>query len=494
MHAPGFDVIFLGGTGDLTWRKLMPSMYQLFLKGHLANGRILASARDRMDSEGYRNWLRDKCASLGWAQPLEEASFSAFAAHIDYLPCDFSQPNDYARIAAWVDSRSSGGAEASVAVVCYLATTPALFATICAQLAACGLNRDTVRVVLEKPLGHDLESAIAIRESVSQHFRESQIFRIDHYLGKQSVQNLMALRFGNAFLEPLWRREFIENVQITLAEDLGVEQRGGYYDKSGALRDMVQNHLLQLLCIVAMEPPASSDPDAIRDEKLKVLRSLRAFKPHEVDQFVVRGQYRQGSVNGNTVPGYLQEAGVPPDSETETYAAIRAEICNWRWAGVPFFLRTGKRLPQRLAEIVINFKPVPHSIFPIPDSGAHNRLEITLQPADRIELHLLAKDPNRSGNDAAALAPVRLDLNFNEVFGGAAMDAYERLLLRVIEGRLDLFVRFDEQQAAWQWVMPILEAWEQARVAPRPYSAGTWGPPAASVLVARENALWPEEV
>jgi glucose-6-phosphate 1-dehydrogenase len=376
----------------------------------------------------------------------------------------------------------------------YLATAPSLFVQACKGLAAVGLNEARVRVVLEKPLGHDLASAREINDAVRQLFSERQIFRIDHYLGKQSVQNLMALRFGNAIFEPLWRREAIADVQITIAEDLGVEGRGGYYERSGALRDMMQNHLLQLLCIVAMEPPASSDADSIRDEKLKVLRCLKRFDPTTISTHVVRGQYRAGVAAGVAVPGYLDEPGVDPGSHTETFVAVRTEIENWRWAGVPFLLRTGKRLGTRGAEIVINFRPVPHPIFEGTEAPARNRLVISLQPDDTIEMHLLAKASNRAKAEQGRLVPVKLDLDFRQTFGTQTIEAYERLLRKVIAGRLDLFVRFDEQMAAWEWVSPILDAWAQDPTPPRPYAAGTWGPPAASALASRDGSSWPEEI
>jgi glucose-6-phosphate 1-dehydrogenase len=381
-------------------------------------------------------------------------------------------------------------------VVMYVATAPGLFTSVVEQIAAAGLNGPQTRVVLEKPLGHDLASNRAINETVRRVLTEKQVFRIDHYLGKPSVQNLFALRFGNALFEPLWRRENIANIQITIAEDLGVEKRGAFYDHTGALRDMVQNHALQLLCAIGMEPPINAHADAIRDEKLKVLRALKPWTLETLQQHVVRGQYSAGSLHGVAVPGYRQEDGVAAHSQTETFVALRAEIANWRWAGVPFYIRTGKRLAARDARIVINFRPTPHAIFSTP-AGAVNRLVINLQPKDGLELHLLAqgpdkRSPSRSPNPQQ-LAPVQLDLDFDKRFGSQRVGAYERLLLDVIEGRLNLFVRSDEQEEAWRWVEPVLDHWRHAAQEPRPYAAGTWGPSAASAMIARDGYCWSEE-
>jgi len=323
---------------------------------------------------------------------------------------------------------------------------------------------------------------------VRSSFSEQQAFRIDHYLGKPAVQNLMALRFGNALFEPLWRRESIANIEITLAESLSVGTRGDFYDRTGALRDMIQSHALQLLTMVAMEPPSSNDADAIRDEKLKVLRSLKPFNEESVARDVVRGQYRAGFCEGKPVVGYLEEQKVPPGSRCETFVALRAEVQNWRWAGVPFYLRTGKRLAARDAQIVVNFRPTPHDIFPGPNRA--NKLVIKMQPEDGLELHLQAAKGSSQGE---SLAPVFLDLDFDKAFPTERVGAYERLLLDAIAGRLNLFVRSDEQEQAWRWVEPILQAWQRDPTGPRPYAAGSWGPAAASALVARDGFAWFEE-
>jgi glucose-6-phosphate 1-dehydrogenase len=380
-------------------------------------------------------------------------------------------------------------------VVMYVATAPSLFTTVCEQLAAAGLNTPHTRVVLEKPLGHDLASNRAINQTVRRFFEEKQVFRIDHYLGKPAVQNLFALRFGNALFEPLWRREHIANIQITIAEDLGVESRGAFYETTGALRDMVQNHALQLLCAIGMEPPINAHADAIRDEKLKVLRSLKPWTAASLASDVVRGQYASGTSGGVPVPAYRDEPGVNPHSHTETFVALRTEIANWRWAGVPFYIRTGKRLAGRDARIVINFRPTPHAIFNA-SSAMGNQLVINLQPKDGLELHLLAQgqDNRKTRSSAAqALAPVQLDLDFDKRFGSERVGAYERLLLDVIDGRLNLFVRSDEQEEAWRWVEPLIKHWAADAQGPRPYAAGTWGPSASSAMIARDGFCWDEE-
>ena len=478
-----FDLVLFGGTGDLSWRKLMPALFQAFRHGKLpAGGRILAVARDERSDDAYRAFVRERFGEVEASKQPSDEEFARFAQLLHYRRMDLSQPEDYAGLAQWVAQR---GADT---VVMYLATSPALFPLICEQLGTAGLNGPQVRVVLEKPLGQDLASAQAINRVVRSVFAEEQAFRIDHYLGKPAVQNLMALRFGNALFEPLWRRESIANIQITLAEGLGVGTRGDYYDKTGALRDMVQNHALQLLTMIAMEPPSTSDADAIRDEKLKVLRSLRPFTPESVARDVVRGQYRAGTVDGKAVVGYPDEVKVPAGSRCETFVALRTEVQNWRWAGVPFYLRTGKRLGASDAQIVVNFRAVPHPIFP--GTTLANKLVIKLQPEDGLELHLLAA--KGSGNDEM-LSPVSLDLDFDKAFPSQRVGAYERLLLDAIAGRLNLFVRSDEQEQAWRWVMPVLETWAADPTPPRPYAAGSWGPAAASALVARDGCTWAEE-
>jgi glucose-6-phosphate 1-dehydrogenase len=481
-----FDLVLFGGTGDLAWRKLMPALFQAFRHGTLPEGgRIIGIARDNLSDAQYRELIRSRFDEVDLAKRPTPEEFERFAGLLHFLRVDLSQPADYRKLAQLLRERHAE------VVVMYLATAPDLFATVVQQLAAAGLNRPNTRLVLEKPLGHDLASNREINDAVRRVLSERQIFRIDHYLGKPAVQNLFAMRFGNALFEPVWRREHISNIQITIAEDFGVERRGAFYDKTGALRDMVQNHALQLLCALAMEPPINAHADAIRDEKLKVLRSLNQWTPESLEQHVVRGQYGPGNINGQQVKGYRDEPGVAPDSRTETFVALRAEIASWRWAGVPFYIRTGKRLAAREAHIVVTFRQAPHAIFSAP-AGSANRLVIHLQPRDGLELHLLAQGQENRRN-GQVLTPVHLDLDFDKRFGAERVGAYERLLLDVIAGRLNLFVRADEQEAAWRWVEPIIEHWANDERAPRPYAAGTWGPSASSAMIARDGHCWSEE-
>ncbi len=481
-----FNLVLFGGTGDLSWRKLMPALFQAFRHGTLpSGGRIVGVARDALTDEQYRALIQSRFDQVELAKRPSAEEFSQFASLLHYQRVDLSKPEDYSALAQRLAQHSAD------TTVMYLATSPNLFTTVCEQLGAAGLNTPSTRIVLEKPLGQDLASNRQINHTVLKHFSEKQVFRIDHYLGKPSVQNLLALRFGNALFEPVWRREHIANIQITMAEDLGVEKRGGYYDGIGALRDMVQNHALQLLCAIGMEPPINAHADAIRDEKLKVLRSLTRWTPTSLSQHTIRGQYTAGNINGVAVPGYLQETGVNPNSQTETFVALRAEIANWRWAGVPFYIRTGKRLAGREAHIVVNFRQMPHAIFNTP-TGLANKLVIHLQPKDGLELHLLAQgQANR--RDASTLSSAQLDLDFDKRFGTERVGAYERLLLDVIDGRLNLFVRSDEQEEAWRWVEPVLNHWKTDTIAPRAYAAGTWGPSAASAMIARDGYAWEEE-
>ncbi len=485
-----FDLVIFGGTGDLAWRKLLPALFQAFRHGSLPEGgRIVGVARDNLSDEQFRALIKSRFDAVDPRKRPNLEEYERFAALLNYLRMDLSKPADYANLADLLNTRNAD------TVVMYVATAPALFTAVCEQIAAAGLNGPNTRVVLEKPLGHDLASNRAINDTVRRVLTENQVFRIDHYLGKPSVQNLFALRFGNSLFEPLWRREHIANIQITIAEDLGVETRGAFYDNTGALRDMVQNHALQLLCAIGMEPPINAHADAIRDEKLKVLRSLKPWTPETINQHVIRGQYSAGTIDGKAVGAYRSEVGVNPDSQTETFVALRCEIANWRWAGVPFYIRTGKRLAARDASIVINFRPAPHAIYQSP-MGAANRLVINLQPKDGLELHLFSQGANQrtpTGKSTQTLAPVQLDLDFDKRFGAERVGAYERLLLDVLAGRLNLFVRSDEQECAWRWVEPILDAWKADAQGPRLYTAGSWGPSASSAMIAKDNYCWAEE-
>ena len=484
-----FDLVFFGGTGDLVWRKLMPALFQAYRHDSLPEGgRIIAVGRDDLSDAQYRQQIQTRFEQVDGAKRPNSEEFARFAELLCYVRMDLSKPEAYAALKSRLAERETDH------VVMYLSTAPSLFTTVCEQLAASGLNTPKTRIVLEKPLGHDLASNRTINEAVGQVFKEQQIFRIDHYLGKPAVQNLFAMRFGNALFEPLWRREHIANIQITISEELGVEKRGAFYETTGALRDMVQNHALQLLCAIAMEPPINAHADAIRDEKLKVLRSLKPWTPETLSQHVIRGQYSAGNIEGQSVPGYREETGVNAHSNTETFVALRTEIANWRWAGVPFYIRTGKRMASREAHIEINFRPTPHAIYQSP-LGQANSLVIHLQPKDGLELHLLAQGQSKRNQGGAGntLSPVHLDLDFDKRFGSQRVGAYERLLLDVLDGRLNLFVRSDEQEEAWRWVEPILNHWQQDTVGPRPYAAGTWGPSAASAMIARDGYCWSEE-
>jgi glucose-6-phosphate 1-dehydrogenase len=474
-----FDLVIFGGTGDLAVRKLLPALFHRFLDGQIPpSSRIVGVAREALDDDGYRALLRETLRSV-----CDAAKLDTFLQQVGYRSLDARKDEGWADFAALIHTQPTH------IRVFYLSTSPELFVDICARLGQFGLNQGESRVVMEKPIGRDLASANQINDAVGKVFSESQTFRIDHYLGKETVQNLLALRFGNALFEPLWNAGHIDHVQITVAETLGVGHRGAYYDSAGALRDMLQNHMLQLLCMVAMEPPSSLAPDAVRDEKLKVLRSLTAINQSNAAQLTVRGQYRAGVADSASVPGYPDELG--KSSNTETFVALKAEIANWRWAGVPFYLRTGKRLPSRVSEIVVAFKPVPHSIFdPAAGPLAQNRLVLRLQPDEGVKLWLTIKHPGPGG---LRLRHVPLDMSFAEAFGVQQPDAYERLLLDVVRGNPTLFMRRDEVEAAWQWADPILAAWSASAEPPRPYAAGSWGPSAAVALIERDGRTWNED-
>ncbi len=482
-----FDYVVFGATGDLTLRKLLPALYYRFRDGQFSEEcRIIGAARSEHDDASFRKMAQ---AALEKHVPAADRTDDVLKRFLGVL--------HYAR----GDSTKQGGLKALKALldaspdrirVFYLATSPELYGPTCTNLAAAGLNGDGARVVLEKPIGHDLPSARQINDVVGQVFGEAQTFRIDHYLGKETVQNLLALRFANVVFERLWNADVIDHVQITVAETVGVESRGDYYDHSGALRDMVQNHLLQLLCLLAMDPPSSLAADSVRDEKLKVLRALRPIAPHEVGHVTVRGQYTHGAVDGRSVPGYLADLGPDRTSRTETFVALKAEVQSWRWAGVPFYLRSGKRLPQKVSEIVLQFRGVPFSIFGR-EAGelSANRLIIRLQPEEGMRLAMMTKSPGPGG---LRLFPTELDISFEQAFGTRYPDAYERLLMDCVRGNPTLFMRRDEVEAAWSWVEPILDAWQDSPEAPRLYPAGSWGPTSAIALIERDGRTWHEDI
>ncbi len=480
-----FDIVVFGATGDLAKRKLLPALYERDLAGQIPpEARIIGVSRRPMTRAEFQDLARDSVEDRDGIDSIEAARLARFLDRVDYVAVDAVSDEGWDELAAHLER----GADRIR--VFYLAVGPDLFDDICSRIGSHGLVTPKSRVVVEKPVGKNLESARAVNEAVGKVFREEAVFRIDHYLGKETVQNLMALRFANALFEPIWNNAHIDHVQLTVAESLGVAGRAGYYDTAGALRDMVQNHMLQLLCLVAMEPPVSMDADAVRDEKLKVLKALVPIDQKSAPALTVRGQYRAGASSGGAVAGYLDELG-SPESDTETFVALKAEIANWRWAGVPFYLRSGKRLASRVSEIVVAFRPIPHSVF---DEQAGpimaNRLVIRLQPDEGVKLWLMIKDPGPGG---MRLQHVPLDMSFAEAFGVRNPDAYERLLMDVVRGNQTLFMRRDEVEAAWKWIDPILDAWRATREPPKPYTAGTWGPSAAIALIERDGRTWMDD-
>ncbi|HVS12385.1 MAG TPA: glucose-6-phosphate dehydrogenase [Thermoanaerobaculia bacterium] len=481
-----FDMVVIGATGDLARRKLLPALYILDRHRLIAPaGRIFAVARQPVSREVFLTETGEQARQHLEPGERSDEDWTRFAERIHYLEMSATETDAYRALAGLL-----AGDEDCVRIF-YLATPPSLYGPICRSIAAAGLVTERTRIVLEKPIGTDLESARLVNAAVGEAFAETQIYRIDHYLGKETVQNLMALRFGNALFEPMWCSQHVDHVQITVAECLGVEGRGHYYDSTGALRDMVQNHLLQLLCLTAMEPPARLDQHAIRHEKIKVLQALRPITHHQVAAKTVRGQYREGAIAGRSVVGYHAEPDVAPGSSTETFAAVKAEIDNWRWAGVPFYLRTGKRMGHQVSEIVLQFRQVPHVLFP--DLGEQlqpNRLVIRLQPNEFIKLMLMVKAPG----SGLVLRREFLNLNLADRPGERTLLAYERLLLDVIRGISTLFMHRDEVEAAWQWIDPILEGWRERQVRPRFYAAGTWGPAESIALVVKDDRQWYEHV
>ncbi|HEY5412127.1 MAG TPA: glucose-6-phosphate dehydrogenase [Caulobacteraceae bacterium] len=479
--------VILGATGDLARHMLFPSLYFLDAEGLLPKGlKIVGAARTAMSRPAFLKAVHEQVVERAKPAEVQEDAWKRFSERVHYCQADVTQPEGCKTL------KHEIGDAALPAF--YLALSPSLFEPVCEALKASGAAVPTARVVLEKPVGHDLESSRQVNAAVAKAFSEDRVFRIDHYLGKETVQNLIALRFANTLFEPLWNNLAIDHVQITVAETAGVGDRWPYYDDYGALRDMLQNHMLQLLCLVAMEPPADLDPDSVRNEKVKVLKSLRPYTRAMAVSSSVRGQYTSGVVEGETAPSYESERGQP--SATETFVALRADIDNWRWAGVPFFLRTGKRLPERRTQIVIQFKGVPHSIF---DGAGRedliaNRLVIDLQPDEDIELLLMNKAPGLS-DTGMRLQSLPLSLSLARSYAGKDARrriAYEPLLLEVINGVTTLFVRRDEVEQAWEWVDGVADAWTEADMTPKPYSAGTWGPAGAFALIERFGRVWYE--
>ena len=480
-----FDLVVFGGTGDLSRRKLIPALFQRYVDGQFdAQSRIIGVSRSKLSHEDFQDRARAAIVSHVPEADCKPDAIDAFIKMVSYICVDaVNEPG-------WKELKAHLGNDEGRVRAFYLAVAPDIYGPICQNISNTGLINHQTRVVVEKPIGKDLASAIVVNEAVGAVFDEKQIFRIDHYLGKETVQNLMALRFANSLFEPQWNAAHIDHVQITVSESLGVEGRAGYYDTSGALRDMFQNHLLQLFSLVAMEPPMSSDADAVRDEKLKVLKALHPIDENRASQVTVRGQYVAGASSEGAVPGYLEELE-GGTSDTETFVAIKAEIDNWRWAGVPFYLRTGKRLAARMSEIVVSFRPIPHSIFDTSAGEiASNRLVIRLQPDEGVKLYIMIKDPGPGG---MRLKQIPLDMSFAETFNARHPDAYERLLMDVIRGNATLFMRRDEVEAAWSWVDPILNAWKASHDAPKGYTSGTWGPSASVAMIERDGRSWVDE-
>jgi glucose-6-phosphate 1-dehydrogenase len=485
MSQPVGKLLLFGATGDLAQRMLLPSLYGLHADGLLPAGlTVTCTARSEYDDTGFRDFAAKALAEFLPADRKDDSAVASFLERVHYQPLDAGKTDGFATLAEKLGDISGG-------LAIFLSTAPWLFGPTIKGLASAGLAGDNVRIGLEKPLGKDLASSREINDIVASAFPEERTFRIDHYLGKETVQNILALRFGNSLFEPVWNAQGIDHVQITVSETVGLEGRAGYYDEVGALRDMVQNHILQLLALIAMEPPARFDATAIRDEKVKVLRSLRPIANSEADKLTVTGQYGSGAVKGEIAHGYVEELGKP--SGTETFVAIKAHVDNWRWKGVPFYLRTGKRMPERRSEIVVQFKDVPHSIFA--ERGGMlkpNTLVIRLQPEEYVRLLVMAKQPGLD-REGVRLREVPLNLSLENAFAGTRRRiAYERLLLDLIEGDPTLFVRRDEVEAQWEWIDAIRAGWAAAGVEPKSYPSGSWGPTASANLADRGGVTWNE--
>lgn len=487
--SPSVIVIF-GGTGDLSKRKLIPAFYNLFIEGWMPGSfDIIGLGLEQYNDEAYHQHLLGALSAFSRSGTPEADKWEAFKSRVHYLVSDINNPEFYQQLAAKLDSMDKErGVRADR--LFYLSVAPHFIAPVTVNLGHTGLasNIQADRIIVEKPFGHNRATATELTQLLNQTFQESQIYRIDHYLGKETVQNILAFRFANSFFEPMWNRNYIDYVQITVAEEVGVEQRGGYYEGAGALRDMIQNHLLQLLCMIAMEPPVSFEAEEIRNRKVDVLRAVRPLKHDEVYKHAVRGQYGPGWMQGKKVPGYREEPGVKPDSNTETYAAIKFYLDNWRWQDVPFYMRTGKRMQEKTSSITIQFKPVPHATFPDNYSdNPPNRLIINIQPRMDIRLRFTAK---KQGLEMT-LNPVEMVFNYEKNASSKTPEAYETLLLDALEGDATLFMRSDQVLAAWDVITPILENWESHDSLDfSNYHAGTWGPEAAEALIARQGHTW----
>ncbi len=471
-----FDLVIFGGTGDLARRKILPGLYRRFLAGQMPeNSRIIGAARADLTEDAFREQVRAAILEFVPSDRQTTSVIDAFLARIGYVAIDATGTNGWSTLKAMMRE--------NVVRAFYFSVAPSLFGDIASRLHDHGIADAWSRIVVEKPFGRDLTSARALNQVLARHFTEAQIYRIDHYLGKETVQNLMAVRFANILFEPLWKAEYVDHVQITVAETVGVNGRGAYYDKSGAMRDMVQNHMMQLLCLIAMEPPYHFDPDAVRDEKLKVIRALKPVPPEDI----VRGQYGAGGGE----KGYVTHSENPA-SKTESYIALKVQVSNWRWQGVPFYLRTGKRLRARASEIAITFKQPPHAIFDDAKGWHENVLVIRLQPNEGMNLMVMIKEPGPGG---MRLMQVPLDMSFAAVLGDEAEDtpdAYERLIMDVIRGNQTLFMRGDEVEAAWAWTDPIIQGWEARGDKPQTYDPGSSGPEDALMLMHRDGRRWRE--
>ncbi|MCI0603642.1 glucose-6-phosphate dehydrogenase [bacterium] len=484
------SVVIFGASGDLTKRKLMPALYSL-LRQNLLPGSfyILGAARTEMNDEAYRKTMREAITEFADEGIGDETLWQNFASRLFYLPIDPDQPDSTEKLKKTLEKLDGQwGTEKNKLL--YLSIPPNSFSSFIRMLESAGLNRSDsgwIRIIIEKPFGRDLESARALNREILRVFREEQIYRIDHYLGKETVQNIMVLRFANGIFEPLWNRRYIDHIQITAAESIGVENRGTYYEQAGAFRDMIQNHMLQLLTLVAMEPPVAMEAEAVRDEKTKVLRAMRPMRKEDVPKFALRAQYAEGATEGEAVHGYRSESNVKPSSQTETFAAIKLFIDNWRWAEVPFYLRSGKRLPRRVTEIAIQYKRVPHLLFQ--EEGEQiqpNFLIMRIQPDEGISLKFGAKFPGQQ----IRIRQVSMDFQYGTSFGRRSPEAYERLLLDAMLGDSTLYARGDFVELSWQHVMPILEAWKDPAIPLATYPAGSWGPPEADEFMERDGRRW----